>query len=251
MEVEKMSKIEILGYSERGIINLLFYEILFSENNLQLINDFLSLVSFPYRKVNFSISDVTVLIEQSFSDFGNPDAVLLINNDGKKQVIFVEAKVKTSQKPYWKIYEEFEAFRTGIYGKMDSSNLFTQFYHKVRFIKALQNGGITMLKDGIPFPECSSKTVRKIGDNKVVLKAVDQLTEYSKDVLFIALVPDDISSLRDFYIDTLKDYNPEELEDWEVVNWGYISWAQVKEFCDKYFLKTTLKTFEFNEEQIY
>ena len=71
---------EILGYSERGLINSLCYELRYSQDNLQLLNNFLSLVSFAYRTVNFQISEAKILIEQSFSDFGDADLVLLVNN---------------------------------------------------------------------------------------------------------------------------------------------------------------------------
>ncbi|OFV68089.1 MAG: hypothetical protein SCAL_000729 [Candidatus Syntrophoarchaeum caldarius] len=54
------------------------------------------------------------MIEQSFSDFGDADAVILVNNQGDKEAVFIEAKVKTSQKPYWSILEEFEDFKIGI-----------------------------------------------------------------------------------------------------------------------------------------
>ena len=243
---------EISGYSERGVINSLFHEINFSQNNLQLLNDFLSLVSFPYRTVVFQISDAKILIEQSFSDFGDADAVILVNNQGDKEAVFIEAKVKTSQKPYWSILEEFEDFKSGIKKiSVSSSNLFVQLYHKVRLAKALQIGGRRQLQNGVKFPRCSSKTDRKIGNNKVVLKAVEQLEGFCKSPLFIALVPDDISKLRDFYKDTLKGYSPEGFQDWDIRNWGYLSWAQVKEFCEEYSLGVTLKTFEWNDGQIY
>lgn len=242
---------EILGYSERGIINSLFYEMRFSPNNLQLLNNFLSLVSFPYQTVNFEISSVKILIEQSFSDFGDADTVLLVNNQGNKQVIFIEAKVKTFQKPYWSIFEEFEEFKKGIEkNNVNSSNLFVQIYHKVGFIKALQIGGLRQLQNGVQFPKCSSKKLRKIGNNEVVLKAVKQLRS-CKDALFIALVPDNISNLKDFYQNTLKDYSPDGFQEWDIRNWGYLSWAQVEEFSKKYNLRGTLKTFEWNKGQIY
>ena len=99
---------EILGYSERGIINSLFYEMKFSQNNLQLFSDFLSLFSFPYRAVNFQISDAKILIEQSFSDFGDADAVVLVENKSWKQAMFIEAKVRAFKN--WQILIEFEKF---------------------------------------------------------------------------------------------------------------------------------------------
>jgi len=243
---------EILGYSERGLINSLCYALKYSPDNLQLLNNLLSLVSFPYRTVNLQISEAKILIEQSFSDFGDADLVLLVNNFRSKQVIFIEAKVKTCQRACWNIFEEFKELKRGIEKeKVSSSNLFVQLYHKVRLIKALQTGGIKQLQNGVQFPRCSSKSHRKIGDNKVVLNAVDQLIGYHNEALFIALLPEDDSNLRNFYNSTLKDYDPGGFQEWAIRDWGYISWMRVEEFCRKNNLKGTLKNFKWNEGQIY
>lgn len=243
---------EIIGYSERGIINSLFYEMKYSQKSIVLLNQFLSLVSFPYRTVNFQITDAKILIEQSFSDFGDADIVLLINNSGNKQAIFIEAKVRTAQSEGWSIEREFKKFREGIQqNKVSSSNLFTQLYHKLRLTQTLQSGGRSQLQEGVHFPKSSSKRSRKIGNNKVVLKAVDQLVPYCEDALFVALVPDDTSSLNNFYQKTLRNYRPDEFQNWEVENWGYVSWADIKEFCKKNSLENTLNVFDFNKGQIY
>ena len=255
---------EILGYSERGMINSLFYEMKFSQNNLQLFSDFLSLFSFPYRAVNFQISDAKILIEQSFSDFGDADAVVLVENKSWKQAMFIEAKVRAFKN--WQILIEFEKFtktsekiREKIKRNEDAqeikrkltSNLFMQLYLKTRMVKTLQKSDVAQLQEGIQFPKVSSKEYRKIGNNKVVLKAVNQLKGYCKDALFIALVPDDVSNLRNFYQGALKDYSPEGFQEWDIRNWGYVTWAQVEEFCKRYDLKVASKTFEFNDGQIY
>jgi len=246
---------EIIGYSERGLLNSLFYEIRYSQNNLQLLNEFLSVVSIPYFNAHFQVMTAKILVDQSFSDFGDADAVLLIDNNGTKQSVFVEAKVKTSQRQSWSIEEEFRTFREGIkQNKVNSSNLFVQLYHKVRLIKALQNGGIALLQKGIRFPECSSKVVRKIGHNNVVLKAVEILRQYCNDTFFVALVPDDISKIKDFYQNVLKDYDPtckHGFQEWDVKNYGYISWTEVEDFCEKFGLEETQKVFKFNRGQIY
>jgi len=243
---------EILGYSERGLINSLCYELKYSPDNLQLLNSLLSLVSFPYRTVNFQISEAKILIEQSFSDFGDADLVLLVSNFKSKQVIFIEAKVKTCQRVCWNIFEEFKELKRGIEkDKVSSSNLFIQLYHKVRLVKTLQTGGIKQLQNGVQFPRCSTKSHRKIGDNNIVLKAVNQLMGYHNEALFIALLPEDDSNLRNFYNSTLKDYDPGGFQEWDVSDWGYISWMRVEEFCRKNNLKGTLKNIEWNEGQIY
>ncbi len=101
---------EVIGYSERGVINSLFHEIKYSQNNIELLNEFLSLISFPSCRLNYQISDAKILMEQSFSGFGSPDIILMVNNNEKKQAIFIEAKVKAFQ--HWNISEEFNKFES-------------------------------------------------------------------------------------------------------------------------------------------
>jgi hypothetical protein len=244
---------QVLGYSERGMINSLFYGIKSSQNGLQLLNDFLHLASFPYLSVRFQISDAKILIEQSFSDFGDADSVLLVNNQESKQVVFIEAKVKVSGNLNWSVTREFAEFVSGIEnGKVNSSNLFVQLYYKARLINGLRADGVEQLQKGAKFPECFSKTVRKIGSNRVVLQAMDQLAGYCcRDALFLALVPDDISSLKRFYEDSLRNYHPDGFPEWDVTNWGYMSWGEVEKFCKDNKLDGVIENFEFNRGQIY
>lgn len=246
---------EIVGYSERGLLNSLLYEMRYSQNNLQLFNDFLSLISLPYIPIHFNIKDVTILIEQSLSDFGDADSILLIQNGESKQSVFIEAKVKTFQRRSWAIEEQFRIFKEGItQNNVSSSNLFVQLYYKMRLIKALQNGGIPLLKEGISFHKGllpKSKTVRKIGNNKVVLKAVELIQQYCNDSFFIALVPDEISNVRTFYRAVLEKFTPIGFHEWDVRNWGFVTWMQVEDFCQEHGLKETQKVFQFNKGQIH
>lgn len=243
---------EIIGYSERGLINSLLYEIKFSQNSLENLNQFLKLIAFPYRDINFRITTAKILIEQSFSDFGDADLVFLVNNSGNKQIIFIEAKVKTFQRQGWTITDEFEQLKEGIQqNKVSSSNLFIQLYHKLRLTQTLKSGDLTQLKKGVQFPICSSKRIRKIGNNNVVLKAMEQLVPYCGDALFVALVPDSTSNLDSFYSKDFRNYNPGGFQGWNVQNWGYLSWEKVEVFCRSKNLEGTLKAFEWNEGQIY
>lgn len=243
---------KIIGYSERGLINSLLFEIKYSQNSLEILNQFLTSITFPYRNITFKVLNVKILIEQSFSDFGDADMVFLVNNNENKQIIFIEAKVKTFQNQCWTIRNEFEQLKEGIQqNKVSSSNLFTQLYHKLRLTQTLQRGGLNQLQKGVRFPVCSSKTNRKIGNNKVVLKAVNELVPYCGDVLFVALVPDITSDLDSFYQKILKNYSPDRFQDWDVKNWGYLSWEKVEAFCKINNLEGTLKAFEWNEGQIY
>lgn len=250
-----MHEMEIIGYSERGVLNSLFYEIKSLPNNLEIINKFLDLISFPYlTNGNFDIKSANVLIEQSFSDFGTSDIVLTINNNEINQTVFIEAKVKTYQRQSWLIDDEFEDFKSLIKQKESiplSSNLFMQLYLKSRLIRELESGGINSLQKGIPFAKCSSKAIRKSGKNEVVLRAIEILQQYCGKVFFVSLVPGDNSELKNFYHNILKNYYPIGFQEWDVTNWGYISWAKVEDFCIKNDLKETQKVFKFNRRQIY
>ncbi len=242
---------EVLGYSERGVVGSLFYEMR-ERKTPELVAELLSLASFPYRDVAFDVRSATVFIDQSFSDFGSADALLLVENGGIKQAIFIEAKVKTDGKALWSVVKEFDAFRKGVEEvKVSSSNLFTQLYHKVRLVKALQAGGIDRLDKGVCFPEASSKTRRRIGRNKVVTKAACQLLSYAGDALFIALVPEETSNLRPFFEETLDTYCPASFQEWDTRSWGYLTWQQVECFCNAHNLLGTLKVLQFNQGQIH
>jgi len=242
---------EVLGYSERGVVGSLFYEMR-ERKTPEFVAELLSLASFPYRDVAFDVRSAKVFIGQSFSDFGTADALLLVENGGIKQAIFIEAKVKTDGKALWTVVKEFDAFRKGVEEvKVSSSNLFTQLYHKVRLVKALQAGGIKKLDSGVCFPQASSKRKRRVGRNKVVRKATCQLLSYAGDALFVALVPEETEDLETFFQETLKSFRPESFQEWDTRGWGYLTWRQVEDFCRAHHLPETVKVFEFNEGQIY
>lgn len=165
------------------------------------------------------------------------------------QAIFIEAKVKTFQ-GHWGIFQEFEKFKKDIEGTRMKSNLFTQLYYKVRLVKVLRTNK-KQLHDGVKFPKCSSKYLRKIGTNEVVKRAVDQLEPYCMKAFFISLVPDDSSNLEMFYQNELKEYKPKGFQDWDISCWGFLTWADVEEFCYEFKLLKTIENFKFNIGQIY
>lgn len=250
----------IIGYSERGMLNSLFYEIYYTQlydpryaqDKCRLFKDFFYFIRFPFRKDNFNLRDITILIEQSFSDFGDADAVLLIDNDERKQTVFIEAKVKTYRKRPWLIDDEFYRFKDGIAkNEVSSSNLFTQLYHKMRLFNTLKRNGIGGLQIGVEFPKCSSKGTRKIGSNEIVLKAVNKIEEFSKDAFYVALIPDSAENAKKFFQKKLVLFELPDFNEWNVKNWGYITWEEVENFCKKNRLNATLDVFKHNRGQIY
>jgi hypothetical protein len=243
---------KILGYSERGIINAFFYEINYSRYPETLLHDFLSRVKFPFiDECHISVESSEVLIEQSLSDFGDSDVLLMINTGKNNISIFLEAKVKSFQRASWSIDDEYRKFIQGTKTRVNSSNLFTQLYHKVRMIEGLHNGGVPNLQAGIQFPKSSSKAVRKIGNNGIVLSAVEMLTNYLDDTFYVAILPDDQTNIERFFENEPIQDVPEGYSGWDVSHYGFISWSEVEAFCIEKNMQNSLRVFKYNGEQIY
>jgi hypothetical protein len=239
---------ELLGYSERGVINALFYSIKYSPDSLILIVKLLEKVIFPYTTKTFTpIINATILIEQSFSDFGDADVLLLIDTEKEKKAIFIEAKVKTN----WKIHKKYDKFVIGTQGEIPISNIFTQLYRKNRLINGLKKSGIEGLKEGLRFSLSSKKQLRKIGSNSVVLKSVQLLQNYLDDVSFLAIVPDTLRNLDHFFSEYIFTKKPFDLPEWDTCNFGYLTWAMIEDYCLKNDLESALDVFKHNEGGIY
>ncbi len=246
------SDLTVRGFSERGIFNALLYEISYAQNSLWLLERLLNLVVVPNGGVNLhGLTGAEILIEQSLSDFGDADAVLLVHGDDWRCAVFMEGKVKPYQQKSWSVRNAWVKFTSGIAGKLNSSNLFTQLYHKVRFVAALRSGKITALKHGVDFPKCSKKPVRRIGDNHVILRATNLIAPYVHQSLFVAVVPDEPQYVAEFFEHELAAFTPDDLPEWETRDWGYLCWKAVESFCLEHELVNTLRVFEFNRGQIY
>ncbi len=82
---------KIIGYSERGAMNALFYEIAFcKERGDFLMREFFRLAGFDNPE---EFSDFEIYNEFSLSDFGSPDLVIIAKRGNKKVAFFIEAKV--------------------------------------------------------------------------------------------------------------------------------------------------------------
>ena len=252
MENEKM---EIIGYSERGILSSLLYEINYTKNSIDLLDSFFKMILFPLRgKPRVSITDAKVLVEHSLSEFGDTDAILLLDTDQGKKTVFIEAKVKTSQSNEWTVENQFEKFKKEKKkGKVNSSNLISQLYHKTKLMYALKQHDIPKLITGIKFPKWSSRQIRKIGKNPVVLNAVGMLEEYKDEVFYIGIVPDTAENINEFFKSNEAALGNifNNFTGLNLPNWGAVAWHEIYEFCKIINLKETLKVFKHNENQIY
>ena len=240
--------LKLTAYSERGIVNTLIYEIFHSKNSDEILVGLLSIARFPGREKTFlPIESVKIFVEQSFSHFGDADVLILINTGDEKVSIFVEAKAKKS----WRIQTQFDKFIEGTKSKVSSSNLFTQFYHKIRLVEAIKTVGIPGLQKGIDFPSSSSRPVRKIGSNEVVIKSVKELSMYLDETYYLALLPDNPPVVDKFYNNELRETKPVNYPGWDTKNFGYLTWKQIHEFCKEHNLVNSLYVFEHNRGQIY
>jgi len=251
--------VSIRGYSERGLLNSLLYEIRYSNNSVDRLREVLCRSVFPNMTQAPNWDDIEtaeIIVEQSFSKFGDLDALILL--DGKqKQSVFIEAKVKTAQRTKWLIKTEWEEFnqhlkRIDEMGREDkkkrkSSNLFVQLYKKQNLVRDICR---TRRSDEV---DSVAKTW-SIGVNKVVKRAVDQLKGYCAAPWFLALVPDKVENLASFFRNTLNNYpNTGGLPAWQgqrINRIGYLSWHDVRAFCrtNEQEWGDTLRCFDFNRE---
>lgn len=244
--------VRMRGYSERGIFNALLYEIGFSSDPVSALSGLLSLISVPGVSLDFSgLDGAEALVEQSLSDFGDADVILLLHGAGWHRAVFIEGKVKPSQVKSWTAYREWHDFLARKKGPLHSSNLFTQLYHKVRFVSALRQGGLRALQQGVVFPASSTKKLRKLGNNPVVLRAARMIERYVQDALYVAVVPDSVKNLTDFYANELAAGPAGNVIGWSTQGWGFLTWEQVEEYCRQQGLENTLRVFDFNRGQIY
>src|SRR3990170_1991556 len=73
-------RMRVTGYSERGAVNALFYDLVHSGEPLHLLGQLLGLAGFSVpEQLGTGLTDAHVLIEQSLSDFGDADAILLLD----------------------------------------------------------------------------------------------------------------------------------------------------------------------------
>lgn len=243
-----MPNIEVRGYSERGMINAMMYEMNYAPDGIEMLRNFLKLCVFPNVNPDFeNFQSARIRIEQSFSDFGDLDLLILLEGN-PKQSVFLEAKVKTFQANSRSIFKEWDIFKQVVQGtltkKEKGSNLFIQLYRKMRLIYKLQNPNLQLQ------PNIIGKW--SLGENRVVRKAAEELAQYSSKTWFIALVPDSQKDIADFFKNKLQNF-PTGLPDWNIFNVGYLAWESLENYCRNFPNEwiQTLSNFDYNHEQIF
>ncbi len=241
---------KVYGYSERGILNSLIYEIRYANNGAALFDSLISKATFPLTDNKPSTGDSTVLVEQSLSQFGEADAIILTSSNSANCTVFVEAKV-LSQAQDWQLSNEFNKFEDGLNTKVNSSNIFAQLYHKQRLVSVLTSDGIEALQQGVDFPSWSTNQRRKVGPHPVVLNSLNLIRRCNDNVYYLMLVPDTHQRVESFFENRLRNLQLPAVPDWDPSHYGFLTWATVKSFCKRNRLAATLAVFAYNQGQIF
>lgn len=241
----------LIGYSERGMIYSLVSDLITMDDisAQDILQNVISKIVFLSNKdVAIKVNNFDIIIEQSFSEFGDADLIFVLND--KTINVFIEAKVNTASglKNLDTEFQEFDECITknNPENKLNSSNLFTQLYHKMVMMKHINDD---KLFSGIHFPNFSTRSTRKIGKNPGVLKALEFISRSSENNLYIALVPDTKNNIINFKSKYFKKISNLPLDNWNTENIGFINYHTILECLPQngFFHKNH----EINKEQIY
>ena len=232
---------KIIGYSERGAMDALFYGMALNNNGDSQMLELLKLANI---EGSFSGFTFTIYNEFSLSEFGDPDMVIIAKKnetDDDSVVFFVEAKVSNGSSykiNHQKKYHE-EYIDNGKYVNGHASNLFFQLRLKHYFFNTI----IKSQKESISIGESElieknkdrngKNRFRTIGNNPIVKKFTEVISRCKK-AYYIAIIPQQDAAIE----------NPKGLPESLVIN--YVSWEDIHK-SEK--LSNLLKeTFDFNKD---
>lgn len=256
---------ELLGYSERGLINGLLYEIVYcrsDEEAKKLIGELFELVNWPsrdpaadrpFKKDDASMCS-TILVEQSFSQFGTPDALFHFQNGRRRMSVFWEAKRGRK----YDLEREWNAFVGAFHNEKGfkglTSNVFCQLYFKQHLARALGSDSGEDLHIGLTLeaPLRRRGGGRKIGSNEVVRKALSLLGKPPNDcVFYVMMIPSNWGDDQTRWWNQNVARPSSAPGDWDVSNWGVITIPEIAAFCQTHGLNRTLAVIEHNKGQLY
>ncbi len=240
---------QIKGYFKKGIINSLLYDVMFSDQPIHHVEDLLSAVKYPSEVPSFNITEVIVLVEPSFSEYGKSDALLLIDEKEGKTAVFIEAEIIKGL-DNWRTSKEYKKFILGQErSKARSKNPFVKLHHKTKLVRELRC--MDLGKDCFEFKNPSLKLQRDLRDDSVFLKNLELLKEYCERTVFLTIVPDSSEDIGDFITKVVRQNEIESIPGWDIGPWGFLTWKHIYEHCKTHDLGTTLDNFEFNKNLIF
>lgn len=225
---------EIITYSERGMIDSLIYSL--NEDNAK---DLIVLAFKELKKEK--ISNIKFYLEQSLSQFGEPDIIISFNYDKKQTIVFVEGKVSNGNKN-WKIKDEYDKYKNNI-----CSNFFWQIgLKKLLIIKGRDKSESEIKKQGISSPNSHimrKRTEIKLGSsNPVVQKLYSKVIKNAQVVKYLGIVPEQASKNE-------IQFNKDDKELFNDVQ--FITWRDIENFAKIKQITELLNNFKWNEGLIY
>lgn len=202
------------GYSERGVVNAVFEELVaLGNNNIETFRKFLGLLVPWADNVKLQLPEFDsyeVYIEPSLSDFGEPDVLVFLKQGSSDQaVLFIEAKLET-------FAGSAEKAKGGSNGGIDythnSSSVLHEIFLKTRFWSASRD--TSRLSDGVAVykdeerksgPSKGKRKTRSIGSDSMVLKLARRLCKVHR-AFFVALTTDVVDR------DQRRPWGAEEVE---------------------------------------
>lgn len=220
---------DIIGYSERGAMNALFYGMaLDKKNGESAMKKFIKLAG-----IGGEFNDFMIYNEFSLSDFGDPDLIITAKDEsGKFVVFFVEAKASCGK--YYNLQEQkihHDEYMRGEdkYWQGHASNLFFQLRLKNLFWE-YHLGKMPERKERNDRLVNSRGRERKIGKN-VVVKKIEGVINLCDVAFYIAIIPESNCG-----VNTNNDYGFET---------HTITWETVTDEFEVY----VEKTIKFNQGQ--
>lgn len=265
---------KLFGYSERGMVDAILYSLYFEGNFNGTRNDLLigllGKIKMPripettWSNLLTNSDEFEVYIENTLSEFGNPDIVILCKQSDKYSAcIFIEAKVSREKDV---IIREFDKFcsqiveRKGLADKGTSSLLFSQLCLKWLMKIKTANGHVSnadmgkLLALNLSKSSQSSKLEigRKIGSNNIATGLLDKIESIdSNKTYYVALIPDQGKNLHDYYVNEVLPELSSLLNGASVDGWGYFTWKDVEDFCIGSGLTHCKDMFDYNKGHIY
>lgn len=223
---------EIIGYSERGAMNALFYGIAL-RNDEDAMKAFLNLACIEDYE---GYHEFKLYMEFSLSEFGSPDLVFTAKDKNeKKTVFFVEAKASCGKEYNKKVQcDHHKGYITnGEYDDGHASNLFFQLRLKNYFYNEKCPNGDKKQKQELPSQlRESRRRDRTLGNNPIVLKFKEELIEELCNDKYIAIIPEQ------------KDGKPcpDNPFGFEI---HYVTWEEINKKFERY----VGKTIDFNQNE--
>jgi hypothetical protein len=239
---------DVEGYSERGALAALVFDIARQPSGDSMMARLLSLADWPWggaEPPEFSSCE-RVFIEQSLSDFGDPDLVTLCTSRTGPECIFWEAK----RGAQWKVQNEVRKLDRRLEGPRprDGLSLFEQLYLKQRFARAVaEHVDPVQVEFDPPLSFCRGGRVRNLGENPVVLKALRIMRPYIESgSRSLMVLPKDLCNDDP----TLIERVCLTLPDFDLGKCGILSWQRIYVFCRDNRLEHATRVLDFNEGQM-